>query len=59
MQKRLGKMEKEAELGSAKAHHEEVRVVPGDETSSKVDKSRVRARDEDVSGCDSITAIWA
>ena len=59
MQEHLGIMEKEAELGRAKAHHEKIGVVPGDKTASEVDESGFRACDKNVSGCDLMTAKWA
>ena len=55
MQERLGVMEEEAELGCAKARHEEVGVVPGNKMPPKTDKLGFRASDENVSGCDSMT----
>ena len=59
MQKCLGIMEKEAELGHAKAHHEKIGVVPRDKTASEVDELGFRACDKNVSGCDSMMAKWA
>ena len=55
----MGVMEKEAELGCAKAHHEEVGVVPGNKIPSKTDKSGIRASDENMSRYDSMTAKGA
>ena len=52
----MGIVKKEAELGSIKARHEEVRVVPENKASSEMNKPGLRASDEDVSGCDSVTA---
>ena len=49
-------MKKEAELGCAKAHHEEVRKVPGDKATLETDKPGFGARDKDMSRSDSMTA---
>ena len=38
MQKCLGVVEKEAELGGAKARHEEVRIVPGNKATLETDE---------------------
>ena len=52
-------MKEETKLGSTKAHHEEVGVVPRDKAASKTDEPGFGACDEDMSGCDSMMAEGA
>ena len=59
MQKHLGIMKEEAELGRAEAHHEEVGEVPRNETSLKTNKLGFRASDKNMSRCDSMMAVGA
>ena len=59
MQECLGEVEKEAELGCAEAHHEEVRVVSRNKATSEMDEPGVRACDKDVGRSDSVMAVRA